>query len=187
MPPHLPFKKLKLEKVNSQQAAFLQLKRNKSCGHDNISVNAVKDILNEMKQPLVYIFNLIFLEGIYGKEVKIATITSHSPQALHPLYGLPPSPRIFTWTSWSPLHFYDFWGFTLCKHYWICNNWAVDALLNEFSIQKNALGIFIDLSKMFNTVSILLIIKSYLLLPFKIPHVVFLRGPFRVLYYFCYI
>ena len=121
MPPHLPFKKLKLEKVNSQQAAFLELKRNKSCGHDNISVNAVKDILNEMKQPLVYIFNLIFLEGIFGKEVKIATITSHSPTPLPtsppPPIWATPFPTYFYLNILIPPHFYDFWGFTLCKHY----------------------------------------------------------------------
>ena len=125
-----------------------------------------------------------FCDGRLPPTVKTGPPTRH-PFLPGPMP--PPSPPIFTWTSWFPLHFYDFWGFTLCKHYWICNNWAVNALLNEFSIQKHTLGIFIDLSKMFNTVSILLIIKSYLLLPFKIQHVVFLRGPFWVLYCFYYI
>ena len=70
MPPHPPFKKLKLEKVNSQQAALLQLKRNKSCSHDNISVNAVKDILNEMKQSLFIVSIQVFWKAFLEKRSK---------------------------------------------------------------------------------------------------------------------
>lgn len=70
MPPHPPFKKLKLEKVNSQQAALLQLKRNKSCSHDNISVNAVKDILNEMKEPLFIVSIQVFWKAFLEKRSK---------------------------------------------------------------------------------------------------------------------
>ena len=54
---------------------FFELKRNKSCGHDNISVNVVIDSYEEIKTPLIHIFNLCFKEGIFPRKLKIGKIT----------------------------------------------------------------------------------------------------------------
>lgn len=61
------FQELEITEIELN-AAFLELKRNKSCSSDNMSVIVVKDISDEIKQPLIYIFNLCFKEGFFPKE-----------------------------------------------------------------------------------------------------------------------
>ena len=56
------------------ETAFFELKRNKSCGHDNISVNVVIDSYEEIKTPLIHTFNLFFKEGIFPRTLKIGKI-----------------------------------------------------------------------------------------------------------------
>ena len=56
------------------KTAFFELKRNKSCGHGNISVNVVIDTYEEIKQPLIHIFNLCFKEGVFPSKLKIGKI-----------------------------------------------------------------------------------------------------------------
>ena len=51
------------------ETAFFELKRNKSCGHDNISFNVVIDSYEEIKTPLIHIFNLCFKEGIFPRKL----------------------------------------------------------------------------------------------------------------------
>lgn len=44
--------------VSESKAEFLELKGNKTCDHDNINVNVLKGIFDDIKQPLIHIFNI---------------------------------------------------------------------------------------------------------------------------------
>ena len=45
--------------------AFFSLKINKSTGYDEVSANVVKNIYDELKTPLMHIFNLSISKGIF--------------------------------------------------------------------------------------------------------------------------
>ena len=55
--------------------AFFSLKINKSAGFDDISYNVVKNYFGELSDPLLHIFNLSFLNGIFPDSLKIAKVT----------------------------------------------------------------------------------------------------------------
>ena len=69
-------------------AAFLELKRNKSCISDNISVVVAEDISDEIKQPFIYIINLCFREGFFLKETRNATCCNIRHNLLHLTFTL---------------------------------------------------------------------------------------------------
>ena len=52
--------------------AFFSLKLNKTPGYDNINVNVVKKIYEELKAPLMHIFNLPLITWIFPDKLKIA-------------------------------------------------------------------------------------------------------------------
>ena len=55
--------------------AFFSLKPNKTPGYDNINVNVVKKIYEELKTPLMHIFNLLLSTGIFPDKLKIAKVS----------------------------------------------------------------------------------------------------------------
>ena len=55
--------------------AFFSLKPNKTPGYDNINVNVVKNIYQELKTPLMCIFNLSLSTGIFPDKLKIAKVS----------------------------------------------------------------------------------------------------------------
>ena len=54
---------------------FFSLKPNKTSGYDNINVNVVKKIYEELKAPLMRIFNLSLSTGIFPDKLKIAKVS----------------------------------------------------------------------------------------------------------------
>ena len=55
--------------------AFFSLKPNKTRGYDNINVNVVKKIYEELKTPLMRIFNLLLSTRIFPDKLKIAKVS----------------------------------------------------------------------------------------------------------------
>ena len=55
--------------------AFFSMKPNKTLGYDNINVNVVKKIYEELKTPLMRIFNLSLSTGIFPDKLKIAKVS----------------------------------------------------------------------------------------------------------------
>ena len=51
------------------------LKTNKSPGYDNIHVNVIRNLYNELKTPLMNIFNLSLNTGIFPDRMKVAKVT----------------------------------------------------------------------------------------------------------------
>ena len=54
---------------------FSSLKPNKTPGYDNINVNVVKKIYEELKTPLMRIFNLSLSTGVFPVKLKIAKVS----------------------------------------------------------------------------------------------------------------
>ena len=55
--------------------AFFSLRPNKTLGYDNINVNVVKKIYEELKTPLMRIFNLSLSTGIFPDKLKITKVS----------------------------------------------------------------------------------------------------------------
>ena len=55
--------------------AFFSLKPKKTPGYDNINVNVVKKVYEELKSPLMQIFNLSLSTGIFPDKLKIAKLS----------------------------------------------------------------------------------------------------------------
>ena len=53
--------------VNELKEAFFSTKINKSSGYDGISFNVVKNCFGPLIKPLMYIFNLSLVKGIFPK------------------------------------------------------------------------------------------------------------------------
>ena len=51
------------------KTGFLELIRNKSCDQHNISVNVVKDIFDEIKQPLIIYSIYVLRKDFFPKEL----------------------------------------------------------------------------------------------------------------------
>ena len=56
--------------------AFFSFKFSKTPAYDNINVNVVKKIYEESKTPLMHIFNLSLITGIFPDKLKIAKASS---------------------------------------------------------------------------------------------------------------
>ena len=54
--------------------AFFSLKPNKTPGYDNVNVNVVKKIHEQLKTPLMRVFNLSLSTGIFPDKLKIAKV-----------------------------------------------------------------------------------------------------------------
>ena len=55
--------------------ATFSVKTNKSPGYNNIHVNVIRNFYNELKTPLMNIFNLSLNTGIFLDRMKVAKIT----------------------------------------------------------------------------------------------------------------
>ena len=55
--------------------AFFSLKPNKTPSHDNINVNIITKIYEELKTPLMHIFNLLLGTGIFPDKLKTTNVS----------------------------------------------------------------------------------------------------------------
>ena len=61
--------------TNELKEAFFSLKINKSAGFDDMSYNVVKNCFGELSDPLLHMFNLSLLNGMFPDSLKIAKVT----------------------------------------------------------------------------------------------------------------
>ena len=57
------------------KGASVSLKANKTPGYDNINVKVVKKIYEELKTPLMRIFNLLLSTGFFPDKLRIAKVS----------------------------------------------------------------------------------------------------------------
>ena len=149
---------------------------NKSAGYDEISFNVIKNCFGELCNPLKYIFNLSFEKGIFPDRMKIAKVTpvfkwgdSADLNNYRPVSVLPCFSKILERLMYN----------RLCKH--LSNSkilypkqfrfqkghstdhallQLVEQIYESFERNEYTIGVFIDLSKAFDTVDHNILLKK---------------------------
>ena len=140
----------------------------KSAGHDNINVDLIKSVANEIAEPLSIIFNVSLCSGIFPDEMKIAKVVpiykKDNPEVFgnyRPVSVLPCISKILERIVYN--RSYDFLSknnILYKKQYGFRTNhstyMAVIDFINDVSRAiddgMNTVGIFMDLSKAFDTI-----------------------------------
>ena len=150
------------------EEAFFSLKINKSAGYDDINYNVIKEIFQHIHRPLKHIFNLSITKGIFPEKLKIARVTpvfkageNTEVSNYRPISVLPCFSKILEKIMYNRLYSYlcennilyeKQFGFqkqTSTEHAILQ---LTDDLHKNFNENKFTIGVFIDLSKAFDTV-----------------------------------
>ena len=154
--------------VNELKDAFFSLKINKSPGYDDISFNVVKKCFGVLYKPLLHIFNLSIQTGIFPDELKITSVTpifkggeNWNLGNYRPIPILPCFSKIFERIMYNRLYKYltdnnilykKQFGFQTGHSTEHAIIQLVDQINSNFEKDQYTLGVFIDLSKAFDTV-----------------------------------
>ena len=150
------------------EKAFSTLQPNKSPGYDDIGLNEIKSVFHIIRNSLTYIFNLSLQTGIFPEKLKIARVLpvfkSEDESILsnyRPISILPCFSKILERIMYNRLYTF------LCEHNILYKKQfgfqaghstdhaiiqLVQEILQSFNENKFTLGVFIDLSKAFDTV-----------------------------------
>ena len=171
--PKLENKELTFEEF---EKAFLSLKRNKTTGYDGMNGNIIIDAYDEIKTHLFHVFKSSFKDGVFPDQLKIAkvipafktgdssTVGNYRPISILPIFSKTLERlmynRIYSYLLDNKLLFQNQFGFqknTSTEHA-ILN--LVENITESFSDGKITLGVFIDLSKAFDTVDHKILLKK---------------------------
>ena len=153
---------------NELKSAFNSLKRNKGPGFDDINANQVKPCFDSLKLPLLHIFNCSLQSGIFPDKMKIAKIlpvfksgddsdiSNYRPISLLPLFSKllekVMHSKLYNYMEENKLFFYKQFGFRKKSSV----DYGLLEIVNDITEAMNkhqlTLGVFIDLSKAFDTV-----------------------------------
>lgn len=148
--------------------AFNTLQSNKSPGIDEISVNVVKEIYETIKPVLLHIFNLSITKGIFPSQLKTAKVTPifkagdpSDPGNYRPISVLPCFSKILERIMYNRLYEYLVQNNILYKKQFGFQKKhstehalmeLISEITNSFENNECTIGVFIDLSKAFDTV-----------------------------------
>ena len=141
----------------------------KSSGHDEIPTFLVKAVSNIISAPLSKIINISFKDGIFPSELKIAKVIpiykaddATSLNNYRPVSVLPTFSKIFERVVYSRIidHltknnilFQNQFGFRLKHSTSHAVLYLIDQIANAIDNKKITIGVFLDLSKAFDTVN----------------------------------
>ena len=149
--------------------AFGSLKTNKSSGYDDISADVVKRVSDKMFVILKHIFNISLAKEVFPDKLKIARVTTIFKKGnntlktnYRPISVLPCSSKLLERIMYNRLYKFLLENNILYQKQFGFQNahsteHAILQLVNQiteaFSQGKYTLGIFLDLSKAFDTVN----------------------------------
>ena len=147
------------------------LKPKTSCGHDNISTKLIKDTIHEISEPLTHIFNTSFASGIVPdsfKQAKIIPIFKLGDTKIfnnyRPISLLPAFSKLIEKVVYKQLYHFLNKNNLFYKHQYgfrkqhstlhpILHLLKHIAEFNDKPTKDLTIGIFLDLSKAFDTLS----------------------------------
>ena len=154
--------------VNELKEAFFSLKLNKSPGYDEISFNVIKKCFGSLHKPLLHIFDQSLRNGIFPDELKIAKVTPLFKKGIdsdlgnyRPISVLPCFSKVLEKIMYNRLYnhlnennilYNKQFGFQKKHSTEHAILQLVDQVNNSFEKNQFTLGVFIDLSKAFDTV-----------------------------------
>ena len=149
------------------EEAFKSLKRNKSPGHDGLDVNTITSVYVFIKKPLLKIFNESINLSIFPEKMKIAKVTpvfKSGKKELLTNYRLICILSLFSKVLETAIYnrvynylndnnlFHKHFGFRKGHSTDHAVIKLLDSIYDSFNQNKYTLGVFIDLSKAFDTV-----------------------------------
>ena len=162
--------------VNELKVAFFSLDINKSPGFDDISFNVIKKCFSALHKPLLHIFNLSIIKGICPDDLKIARVIPSFKGGddkelgnYRPISVLPCFSKILERIMYNRLYnhliknkllYPKQFGFQKGHSTEHAIIHLVDQINDNFENNKFTLGVFIDLSKAFDTVDHKILLKK---------------------------
>ena len=154
--------------INELKDAFFSLQTNKSPGHDGISFNVIKNCFGPLSAPLLNIFNLSLEKGIFPDELKMARVTpiyktgdendsgNYRPMSVLPCFSKMLErimyKRLYNHLSQNHMLYPKQFGFQKSHATEHAIIQLIDQINSSFEKNNFTLGVFIDLSKAFDTV-----------------------------------